>query len=176
MLWGPSRHLGSLTAANWVSFDFNVSYSSCWGYSLINTFKLKKKILFEVMNLPPSSLSAQFAHKSYLCVRVIAVFSESDIHDLTWHQASGRYLDFIGNYLLRKLQKNMVVRTRLCNVIRMAEMTWWWLDLTTILPFHTSTPNGSSGLSICVIRVYQEKMHNACTRAKSPIQSVRERA
>ena len=38
------RHLGSLTAANWVSFDFNVSYSSCWGYSLINTLKFKKKI------------------------------------------------------------------------------------------------------------------------------------
>jgi len=38
-----SRHLGSLTAANWVSFDFNVSYSSWWGYSLINTFKLKTK-------------------------------------------------------------------------------------------------------------------------------------
>ena len=34
----------SSTAANWVSFDFNVSYSSCWGYSLINTLKLKKKI------------------------------------------------------------------------------------------------------------------------------------
>ena len=31
-----------MSAANWVSFDFNVSYSSCWGYSLINTFKLKK--------------------------------------------------------------------------------------------------------------------------------------
>ena len=29
----------SLTAANLVSFDFNVSYSSCWGYSLINTLK-----------------------------------------------------------------------------------------------------------------------------------------
>jgi len=42
VLWGPSRHLGSLTAANWVSFDFNVSYSSCWGCSLINTLKLKK--------------------------------------------------------------------------------------------------------------------------------------
>ena len=41
MLWGPSRHLGSLTAANWVSFDFYVSYSSCWDYSLINTLKLK---------------------------------------------------------------------------------------------------------------------------------------
>jgi len=26
-----------------LSFDFNVSYSSGWGYSLINTFKLKKK-------------------------------------------------------------------------------------------------------------------------------------
>jgi len=36
------RHLGSLKAANWVSFDFYVSYSSCWGYSLINTLKLKK--------------------------------------------------------------------------------------------------------------------------------------
>jgi len=35
-----SRHLGSLTAANWVSFDFNVSYSSCRGYSLINTLRL----------------------------------------------------------------------------------------------------------------------------------------
>ena len=37
-----SRHLGSSTAANWVSFDLNVSCSSCWGYSLINTLKLKK--------------------------------------------------------------------------------------------------------------------------------------
>ena len=47
VFWGPSRHLGSLTAANSVSFDFNVSYSSCWGYSLINTFKLKKiQLLF----------------------------------------------------------------------------------------------------------------------------------
>jgi len=35
-------HLGSLTAANWVSFDFNVAYSSRWGYSLTNTLKLKK--------------------------------------------------------------------------------------------------------------------------------------
>ena len=26
-LWGPSRHLGSLTAANWVSFDFHVTYA-----------------------------------------------------------------------------------------------------------------------------------------------------
>ena len=29
-------------SANWVSFDFNVAYSSCWGYSLINTLKLRK--------------------------------------------------------------------------------------------------------------------------------------
>ena len=29
VMWGPSRHLGSLTAASWMSFDFNVSYSSC---------------------------------------------------------------------------------------------------------------------------------------------------
>jgi len=29
VMWGPSRHLGRLTAANWVSFDFNVSYTSC---------------------------------------------------------------------------------------------------------------------------------------------------
>jgi len=39
--WGID--MGSLTAANWVSFDFNVSYSSCWGYSLINTLEFKKK-------------------------------------------------------------------------------------------------------------------------------------
>jgi len=29
VMWGPYRHLGSLTAANCVCFDFNVSYSSC---------------------------------------------------------------------------------------------------------------------------------------------------
>ena len=29
VMWGPSRHLGSLTVVNWVSFGFNVSYSSC---------------------------------------------------------------------------------------------------------------------------------------------------
>ena len=40
-----TRHLGSSTAANWVSFDLNVSCSSCWGYSLINTLKLTKKKL-----------------------------------------------------------------------------------------------------------------------------------
>jgi hypothetical protein len=38
-------HLGSSTSANWVSFDLNVSCSSCWGYSLINTLKYKKKYL-----------------------------------------------------------------------------------------------------------------------------------
>ena len=44
-MWAPSRHLGSLTGANWVSFDFSVSYSSDRGYSLINTLKLKNKQL-----------------------------------------------------------------------------------------------------------------------------------
>ena len=41
----PSRRYQILfpPRASTVSFDFNVSYSSCWGYSLINTLKLKKK-------------------------------------------------------------------------------------------------------------------------------------
>jgi len=30
VLWGLSRHLGSLTGATWVSFDFNVSGSFYW--------------------------------------------------------------------------------------------------------------------------------------------------
>jgi hypothetical protein len=29
VLWGPFRHLWSLKAAKWVSFDFIVAYSSC---------------------------------------------------------------------------------------------------------------------------------------------------
>jgi len=29
VMWSPSRHLKSFPAANWVSFDFNVSYPSC---------------------------------------------------------------------------------------------------------------------------------------------------
>jgi len=41
-----ARHLGSLTAANRVFLDFNVAYSTCWGYSLINTLKLKKKVCY----------------------------------------------------------------------------------------------------------------------------------
>ena len=64
MLWGPSRHLGSLTAANWVSFDFNVSYSSCWGYSLINTLKLK---IYKRKKLEPP----------IICFRVGGSFSQN---------------------------------------------------------------------------------------------------
>jgi len=55
VMWGPSRHLGSFTAVNWASFDFNVSYSSCRGYSLINTLKFKKKkfeLIGQNMQLP----------------------------------------------------------------------------------------------------------------------------
>jgi len=46
-----TRHLGSLTAANWVSFDFNVVYSSCWGYSLTNTLKLKNNKRNQLISL-----------------------------------------------------------------------------------------------------------------------------
>jgi len=31
VMWAPSRHLGILTVANWVCFDFNVSYVTFWG-------------------------------------------------------------------------------------------------------------------------------------------------
>jgi len=62
-----SSYLGSLTAANWVSFDFNVSYSSCWGYSLINTFKL---VFFEKRNHAERSKQA--------CWMMRGVFSAAD--------------------------------------------------------------------------------------------------
>jgi len=58
VMWGPSRHLGSLTAANWVSFDFNVSYFSCRGYSLINILKskkIKKKLSLRFLSLSIAS-------------------------------------------------------------------------------------------------------------------------
>ena len=58
-MWDPSRRFGSLIAANWVSFDFNVAYSSCWGYSLINTLKLKK---WKVTNLVSSAQKHTPAH------------------------------------------------------------------------------------------------------------------
>jgi len=73
VMWGPSRHLGSLTAANWVSFDFNVAYSSCRGYSLINTLKFKKKLIgirsgYLIMSLVVYNL--QFG--ACCCARAIA--------------------------------------------------------------------------------------------------------
>ena len=48
--WGTTLHSHLIPAhtpatANWVSLDFNVSYSSCGGYSLIKTLILKKKML-----------------------------------------------------------------------------------------------------------------------------------
>ena len=54
-------HLGSFTVANWVSFDFNVSYSSCWGYSLINTLKLKRLgfLKFVLVSLAPKKVETQ---------------------------------------------------------------------------------------------------------------------
>jgi len=41
-LTGSSKAAGRFL--HWVSFDFHVAYSSRWGYSLINTLKLKKKL------------------------------------------------------------------------------------------------------------------------------------
>ena len=35
-----------------MSFDFNVSYSSCWGYSLINTLRLKSSTFFALGTVP----------------------------------------------------------------------------------------------------------------------------
>ena len=47
MLWGPSRHLGSLIAANWVSFDFNVVYAGSriyfWTFSQAHISKSELK-------------------------------------------------------------------------------------------------------------------------------------
>ena len=41
----------------WVSFDFNVAYSSRWGYSLIKTLKLKKfsKVFWEFVRMKKTS-------------------------------------------------------------------------------------------------------------------------
>ena len=57
-MWGPSRHLGSFTAANWVSFDLN----SCWGYSSINTLKLKGRGTFGLSVNCPCASNPSTAH------------------------------------------------------------------------------------------------------------------
>jgi len=64
--------LGSLTAANWVSFDFNVSYSSCWGYSLINTLFKKKYTYIYISARPPciSTSGQKKTHASQIGCRV----------------------------------------------------------------------------------------------------------
>ena len=87
LLWGPSRHLGSLTAATWVSFDFNVSYSSCWGYSLINTLKLKKK-----WNTPSSKRKCatvpMFRRKWWMSSAIWCKYSGSSHRDTTKEHCS----------------------------------------------------------------------------------------
>jgi len=78
------RHLESLTAANWVSFDFNVSYSSCWGYSLINTFKqkLKKVILHSKLsnNLTFENSQSVFGMMKGACLELHYHFSFNLTH------------------------------------------------------------------------------------------------
>ena len=76
-LWGLSRHLGSLTTANWVSFDFNVSWSSCWGQSLIKILKSKKKSHLQKFHLVRSPQALQL--RSTPC-------RGSFIHRLDWCQ------------------------------------------------------------------------------------------
>jgi len=50
-----SRHSESLTAANWVYFDLNVSYCSCRGYSLINpTLELKCMLVSHPQSFYPT--------------------------------------------------------------------------------------------------------------------------
>jgi len=51
LFFNSRGHLGSLTAANWVSFDLNVSYSSCFspfgGCHLINILSLLLRLLMQ---------------------------------------------------------------------------------------------------------------------------------
>ena len=73
VLWDPSRHLGSLTTANWVSFDFNVSYSSCWGYSLINTLKLKNRSQFRTLFLPHRFIKIRHSHQQTISIEFLTI-------------------------------------------------------------------------------------------------------
>jgi len=77
--------LGSLTAANWVSFDFNVAYSSRWGYSLINTLKLKKSQLTHLISAVDGGsvnafLAAALVRVMRVAVLIPAVASASVLH------------------------------------------------------------------------------------------------
>jgi len=55
-------------------FDFNVSYSSCWGYSLINTLKLNKTHLYtyEYTYISPAErpIKERGVHRMFVCVYV----------------------------------------------------------------------------------------------------------
>ena len=68
-------------SANWVSFDFNVSYSSCWGHSLINTIKFKNNMKIQVphfrggFGITPIAGSAISAFYSATCALVVLLGS-----------------------------------------------------------------------------------------------------
>jgi len=85
VLWGPSRNLGSSTAANWVSFDLNVSDSSCWGYSLINTLKLKKKLKRETKRETRNSGQESKSQSFRWSIRVNKQETREDIEGDVFH-------------------------------------------------------------------------------------------
>ena len=70
-----------------MSFDFNVSYSSCWGYSLINTLKFQK--------IDPPAWWAQWFAKSFINDLQTHSFTELEtqtnslIHTLIPHSLFG---------------------------------------------------------------------------------------
>ena len=83
------RHLGSSTAANWVSFDLNVSCSSCWGYSLINTLKLKKSQTRKRDEGWYSAAQAARFKQSFPCAKLIPGVFQMHVYwayFLRWHE------------------------------------------------------------------------------------------
>jgi len=80
------RHLGSSTAANWVSFDLNVSCSSCWGYSLINTLKLKFQGYFLHLHLSLYlfQFSAIVSNNIVTRLTCIGLIKPGNTHETPW--------------------------------------------------------------------------------------------
>ena len=146
MLWGPSRHLGSLTAANWVSFDFNVSYSSCWGYSLINTFKLKKSWM-DRGALPSVGSAFMPARGFYVAIHTLHFWMHFIKQEQQfWKRHSSKNITIICHIILHITRG--ADRTR---NLRPNKRSWWtphhafWTTLFfRILPLRWGSPNAST--------------------------------
>jgi len=101
----PSRHLGSLTAANSVSFIYIVSCSFCWGWASINTLIFKKNSASNTGSQWQEGITAELGDSAF------EIWKMCSLHGIDTTKLAASLLTFPGGFACHRSNSELVGTT-----------------------------------------------------------------